>query len=238
MNMDKSQGSLLQVIFAFLLIVILTITLTGCANNEQTAEKSSPIPAAVKISKLDYIDDTASYEYLKQALTENRGISQCAYALYETGSISLDEEGNFSFPGNGPGFTIKSTNQDITTEFTETPMSIQIIGKIDMGELTKAIEEDKGVTIIGKGSYKHATDGTKKSLFLRNNYELTSYTENAECELEFVYNADSDRITGSSKDYFDAKRTGKTTSVYDDSTSESEFNENNKEFIRLEFVPK
>lgn len=41
------------------------------------------------------------------AQLKNRAIRQNAYALYKAGSISLDEEGNFSYSGSGPYYKYK-----------------------------------------------------------------------------------------------------------------------------------
>ncbi len=187
--------------------------------------------------KLIFFNEGASLEYLKQSLAENRGINQAQYALYSAPGISLDESGNFSFSGKGPGYAIQSKDDVTTTQFTENPMNIQMIGKIDLEKLEKAVNGngDSDGT-IGTASYNHTVSATRKDEFSRGNYEASEYSENAACELEIKYVEDRNCITFSS-DYFDISRKGTFTSYYDGETTSEVYDESESVLIYFEFTP-
>lgn len=217
----------------FIMVAILTMLLAAC---DKDAKKGGDAPTA-NFTKLTFVSDSVAHDYQKQELANNQSINQPVYALYEAGSLVFEKDGSFAFSGSGPGYSLK-TSGEAASEITEKPMSVQLTGKIDRQALEAAIKEGKKSSVnIGSGSYQQSTSGTKKHLFARGNYELTEYNEKGACPLEIVYNADSGRIVCNSREDLDAPRIGKTTSVYDGSTTESDYHEDNKTLVRFEFIP-
>ena len=225
-------------VFVFATVALMALTLSACGDDGRPAETSGAPSAPARITKLVYKNDTQPFDYLKEALAKgDRSIDQCAYALHEAGSIPLSETGDFSFSGGGPGYVTQSSG-DVATEMEEGPMHIEITGRIEMKAFSEAMAKDTGSAVIGQGKYTHTASATKKSTFAKGDYESTSYTETAECELQITYYADSNEIMLSAKDgYFDVNRSGKLTQSYDGDIEESAYEKVEQGYASFRFIP-
>lgn len=204
-------------------------------NQEDKSKESEDVG---KGKQLIFYNDNNPFEDIKKAINESRSFNQADYALYETSSIEVDEKGNFSFSGSGPGYIMSSKDESTggSGEWTVGPLNFQMSGSIDLEDLKQALKDDgTSSVLIGTGEYSHRMDGTNLYNGLRGDWEKAVYTENARCDLKITYYAPDESITIRHKDSFDEIRTGTYTTSYDGEVITSDYNEVKTGYVNFTF---
>ncbi|MCF7973963.1 MAG: hypothetical protein K9N55_09115 [Phycisphaerae bacterium] len=235
-------------LYAFLCTVFLLAAVFGLASCKNESPQSSSSVEASKtdakqesvqsptLSSLTYTNDSAPFDYQKRMLAEGRSIQQYEYVLFEAGSIPVDSQGNMAFSGTGPGFTLNNQNSTGTTVTVEKPMQVKIVGAIDLDKYSLAVAEGKNsTTVIGKATYQHSLEGSRKVTFSRGDFEMSEYKQDVERELDILYIANPARIKLSSGGPFEVQKIGTGITSYSGQEETSEYRSSDNMTLYLEF---
>lgn len=241
MNRNYMSGKF-KASLCILFIVAVVFGLASCKNESpqsadtQKNKTNHTAGESQTLSSLTYINESAPYEYQKRKLAEGRSIQQYEYILFEAGSIPVDSQGKFTFSGTGPGFTTNYQDSTTHTLTVEKPMQVKIVGIIDLDKYSLAVSEGKNsTTVIGKATYQHSLEGSKKATFSRGDFEMSEYKQDVERELQILYIANPSSIKLSSGGSFEVLKIGTGTTSYSGEEQTSEYRSSDSMNLYLEF---